>query len=154
MVEMKVEGVGVDTNNRPVVVLQDESGERRLPIWIGPLEASAIAAELTGNTPPRPMTHDLLCSVLKEVGCVVEGIQICDVREGVYYAQLYVTVGEETKTIDCRPSDGIAIAVRIDAPISIPDALLEKLSFVHGLDVERDRPRASELVDPGDATIH
>ncbi len=150
MVEMKVEGVGVDTANRPVVVLREASGERQLPIWIGPTEAHAIAAELTGSKPPRPMTHDLLCSLLKEAGCAVQGLQICDVRESVYYAQLYIRVGEKTKGIDCRPSDGIAIAVRVDAPISIPDVLLDKITSGQALDVER----GSLPVDPGDTTIH
>jgi bifunctional DNase/RNase len=154
MVEMKVQGVGVDTANRPVVVLREASGERQLPIWIGPMEAHAIAAGLSGNKPPRPMTHDLLCSVLKEAGCAVEGLQICDVRESVYYAQLYIRVGKKTQGIDCRPSDGIAVAVRVDAPISIPDVLLDKINSEQELDIERADERGSLLVDPGDATIH
>jgi len=150
MVEMKVEGVGVDTANRPVVVLREASGKRQLPIWIGPMEAHAIAAELSGEKPPRPMTHDVLCSILKEAGCTVAGLQICDVRESVYYAQLCITVGKQIKQIDCRPSDGIAVAVRVDAPISIPAVLLDKIDSGQGLDIER----GSTLVDPGDATIH
>jgi bifunctional DNase/RNase len=154
MVEMKVEGLGLDTSNRPVVVLREASGKRQLPIWVGPMEAHAIAAELTGSSPPRPMTHDLLCAVLKEVGCAVQGLQICDVRERVYYAQLYMTVGKQMKQVDCRPSDGIAVALRVDAPISIPDALLEKLSSEQELDIERTGERGSTLVEPRDATIH
>ena len=138
------------TANRPVVVLREASGKRQLPIWIGPMEAHAIAAELSGEKPPRPMTHDVLCSVLKEAGCTVAGLQICAVRQSVYYAQLCITVGKQIKQIDCRPSDGIAVAVRVDAPISIPDALLAKIDSGQGLDIER----GSTLVDPGDATIH
>lgn len=118
------------------------------------MEAHAIAAELSGNKPPRPMTHDLLCSVLKEAGCAVEGLQICDVRESVYYAQLYIRVGKKTQGIDCRPSDGIAVAVRVDAPISIPDVLLDKINSEQELDIERADERGGLLVDPGDATIH
>jgi bifunctional DNase/RNase len=117
------------------------------------MEAQAIAAELNGNKPPRPMTHDLLCSVLKETGCTVAGVQISDVRESVYYAQLCITVGKQIKQVDCRPSDGIAVAVRADAPISIPDALLAKISSRQDLDIEHAGQRGSTPVDPGDATI-
>jgi len=154
MAEMKVEEVGLDVNNQPVVVLREVSGRRQLPIWIGLMEAHAIATQLTGDKPSRPRTHDLLCSLLTEMGCAVEGVQICDVRGSIYYAQLNMRVGKQSKRIDCRPSDGIAVAVRVDAPISIPDALLDKINSGQELDIERGGEDGTWLVDSGDTTIH
>jgi bifunctional DNase/RNase len=154
MAEMKVEEVGLDMSNRPVVVLREVSGKRQLPIWIGPIEAHAIATRLAGNKPSRPMTHDLLCALLTEMSCAVEGVQICDVRGSIYYAQLNIRVGKQSKPIDCRPSDGIAVAVLVGAPISIPDALLDKLSSEQELDIERTGEGGTLPVDSGDTTIH
>jgi bifunctional DNase/RNase len=154
MVEMMVEEVGVDRKSRPVVVLREASGERQLPIWVGPMEADAIAAGLTSSKPPRPMTHDLLCSVLRESGCAVEGLQISGVREGICYAHLHVRVGRKTKEIDCRLSDGVAVAIRVGAPILIPEALLDNISSGQQLSMEQAVERGSLPSDPGDVTIH
>lgn len=154
MVEMNVQGIGVDTSNRPVVLLRESAGNRQLPIWIGPMEAVAIADHLRGNQPERPMTHDLLCSLLSEVGCAIEMLTISDLKESVYHAQLYVRAGEETHAVDCRPSDGIAVALRAQAPITMPDDLLERIRSEHEIVVEETNQESTFPVDSGDETIH
>lgn len=154
MVEMKVQGIGVDTANRPVVLLRETAGTRQLPIWIGPMEAVAIADHLRGNRPPRPMTHDLLCSLVTQVGCSIEMLRISDLKESVYYAQLYVKTARDTQAVDCRPSDGIAVALRAEVPITMPDELLDRIRSEHEIVVEETDTGGDLHVDSGDETIH
>lgn len=150
MIELKVEAIALDSNTQPVVVLRDQTGKRSLPIWIGPAEAVAISLALEGQTPPRPMTHDLFCTVLGELGGKVEGVIITDVREQTYYARLLLRTQGETREIDCRPSDGIAIALRAQAPVMITEELLARVEAE-----QRSRERGGVfVVDPGESTIH
>ena len=149
MVELKVEAIALDSGNQPVIVLKDADGKRSLPIWIGPAEAVSIYLALEGQTPPRPMTHDLLCSVLSELGVQVERVVISDVRDQTYYARLVIRSGGEEKDIDCRPSDGIAIALRTGVPITISDDLFTQVEAEHRL-----RDRKVFVVDSGESTIH
>jgi bifunctional DNase/RNase len=146
MIELTVETVAIDSNNAPVVVLRDPTGQRRLQIWIGPAEAVAITAELEGQKWPRPMTHDLIRNILAELQVKVVKLIISDMREQTYFARLIVKTDGLTKDIDCRPSDGIAIALRTSAPIFIPADLLTR--------IEAERPKAPFIVDTGGTTIH
>jgi hypothetical protein len=117
--------VGLDrTTNTPVVILQEREGERVLPIWIGPAEASAIAMELAGVKFARPLTHDLLKQVIVGLGADLRKVIITQVKENTYYAELHVYRGDAVIQIDARPSDSIAIALRLKAPIFTSDNLL------------------------------
>jgi bifunctional DNase/RNase len=126
MREVRVASLGLDkASNTPVVILQEKDGERVLPIWIGPSEASAIAMELAGMKFSRPLTHDLFTSLLKGLGSEVQRVVITKVVDNTYYAELILTRAGEVFSIDARPSDSIAIALRAKAPIYARDELFE-----------------------------
>ncbi|HEY0304244.1 MAG TPA: bifunctional nuclease family protein [Longimicrobiales bacterium] len=130
MLEVKVQSLGLDrTSNTPVVILQEKDGSRVLPIWIGPGEASAIAMELAGMKFSRPLTHDLFASVIKGLGGQLKRVMITKVVDNTYYAELIVQRGNELISIDARPSDSIAIALRTDATIYTTEDLLENTSI-------------------------
>lgn len=130
MVEVKVQSLGLDrTSNTPVVILQEKDGSRVLPIWIGPGEASAIAMELAGMKFSRPLTHDLFASMIRGLGGMLMRVMITKVIENTYYAELIVQRGSEVITIDARPSDSIAIALRMNATIFTTEDLLEDTSI-------------------------
>ena len=126
MVEVVVKSLGLDrASSTPVVILEEKEGDRVLPIWIGPGEASAIAMELAGMKFSRPLTHDLFVSVVGGLGGRLRRVQITRVVDNTYYAELIIQRGEELISIDARPSDSIAIAVRMDATILTSEELLE-----------------------------
>jgi bifunctional DNase/RNase len=130
MVEVKVQSLGLDrTSSTPVVILQESEGSRVLPIWIGPSEASAIAMELAGMKFSRPLTHDLFASVVGGLGGALRRVQITRVVDNTYYAELIIQRGDEMISVDARPSDSIAIALRMNATILTSDELLETTSI-------------------------
>jgi hypothetical protein len=125
MVEVNVEHLGLDrTTNSPVVILKEKDGDRVLPIWIGPAEASAIAMELAGVKFARPLTHDLLRQVIMGLGAQLNQVSITRVQDNTYYAELDIRREDHVIQIDARPSDSIAIALRLQAPIFTSDDLL------------------------------
>lgn len=125
MIKVRVQSLGLDQSTRsPVVILQEEGGERVLPIWIGPAEASAIAMELAGMKFPRPLTHDLFPLVIRGLGGTLTRVLITRVHENTYFAELVITRGDEMFTVDARPSDSIAIALRTQAQLFTTDDLL------------------------------
>ena len=137
MVEMFVYRVALDMEqNTAVVLLTDEPVQRLLPIWIRVFEAQAIAMELHGETPPRPYTHDLLAAVVRGVGWKLERITITDVRESTFYALLTLSRNGEVVEIDARPSDSIALALRLDARILVEESVLERAEW-HGETVDQ-----------------
>lgn len=125
LIEVRVAHLGFDRNtNAPVVVLQEKDGPRVLPIWIGPAEASAIAMELAGVKFSRPLTHDLLKQVILGLGGELKRVLITAVKENTYYAELQIHRNGDWVQLDARPSDSIAIALRLKAPIfTHPDLL-------------------------------
>jgi bifunctional DNase/RNase len=130
MIEVKVQSLGLDrTSNTPVVILQEVSGSRVLPIWIGPGEASAIAMELAGMKFSRPLTHDLFASVIMGMGGSLQRVMITKVVENTYFAELIIQRKGELISVDARPSDSIAIALRMSASIFTTDDLLENTSI-------------------------
>lgn len=130
MIEVKVQSLGLDrTSNTPVVILQEKEGSRVLPIWIGPGEASAIAMELAGMKFSRPLTHDLFASVILGFGGSLKRVLITKVVENTYYAELIIQRGADLISIDARPSDSIAIALRMNAAIFTTEDLLEHTSI-------------------------
>ena len=127
MVRMKVAHLGLDrANNTPVVVLREEGGERTLPIWIGAPEANAIALELQGVKPERPLTHDLMKHLVAGLGGELRRVVIAGLRESTYLAELLIYRGGEVFEVDARPSDSIALALRMNAPIFTVEDLLDR----------------------------
>lgn len=123
MHDLEVVGVRVEMpSNSPVVLLRERSGERYLPIWVGAAEATAIAYAQQGIVPPRPLTHDLMRDVLGALGVVLAEVRITALEEGVFYAVLAFDTGVE---VSARPSDAIALALRVDAPIRGAEEVLE-----------------------------
>lgn len=125
MVEIKVQSLGLDqVSKTPVVILQEVGGERVLPIWIGPGEASAIAMELAEMKFSRPLTHDLAASLIRGLGGSLDRVLITRVEDNTYFAELVVSRGTEVISIDARPSDSIAIALRLNARLYTSEGLL------------------------------
>ena len=126
-VPVDVVGVRVELpSNSPIVLLRERTGSRYLPIWIGAPEAQAIVSALDGVEPPRPQTHDLLKLIVESLGATVEGVEVVDLRDNVFYADLVMKVGERTVRVSSRPSDAIALAVRTQAPVFVsPQVLLD-----------------------------
>lgn len=147
MVEVKVQSLGLDrTSNTPVVILQETDGSRVLPIWIGPGEASAIAMELAGMKFSRPLTHDLFASVIVGLGGTLQRVMITKVVDNTYYAELIIRRESELISVDARPSDSIAIALRMSASIFTTEDLLEHTS------IEVTEPmEEGELPEPAEA---
>ena len=118
MIDMKVLGLTLDgITKSPILVLKAEKGEEVLPLWIGGVEAMSISLALSNARAERPLTHDLLVGLLRSLGVSLTGVSIVDVRDGIFYAILDLVRGTEMLQIDCRPSDGVALALRMQAPI-------------------------------------
>lgn len=129
MSEMHVIGVRVEQppQNQPVLLLRETDGERYLPIWIGQTEATAIALEQQGVEPARPLTHDLIKNLIEAFGRTLKEVRIVDLREGTFYADL---VFDQNTRVSARPSDSIAIALRIGVPIFAEEAVLTEAGLV------------------------
>ena len=126
MVDMKVLGLTMDgESNSPILVLQEKGGAEILPIWIGASEALSISLALNGKTLDRPITHETMFRALSSVGVKLEGVYITELRDGTYFAEMEMLSGTERIRLDCRPSDGIALAVRAHAPIRVAEDILE-----------------------------
>lgn len=131
LVSVKVDRVTLDTStNRFVVILKDEVNRRWLPIVVGSTEAQAIALQLEKITPPRPLTHDLMKNLLISLGVKVTRVIVNDLRENTYYALISLRVDGEAKEIDARPSDAIALALRMRAPIFVDEEVMRKAAVV------------------------
>lgn len=112
--------------DRCIVVIEELGGPRLVPIWIGIFEGGAIAAELTGQEPPRPMTHDLIANILKEAKITMEKVLITDLRDNTYYAEIYLRANGTSTVIDSRPSDALALAVRSRCPLFVAETVFQK----------------------------
>ena len=124
---MVVSGLTVDPlTNSPIVILKEIEGERTLPIWIGLLEATAIASELEGIKFSRPMTHDLLKNILSLTDVQVKKVEVCDLKNNTYYALIHIRYGGKDVSIDARPSDALALSLRVNAPIFVAEDVITK----------------------------
>lgn len=140
-IQMSVGGLTLDpVTKTPIVILKDTENKLNLPIWIGLLEATAMATEIEGIKMARPMTHDLLKTILGEVGCSVESVEITDLKENTYYASVNLTVAGRQMMVDSRPSDAIALALRTKSPIYVAKAVLEASSMLQQSDESGERP--------------
>ena len=125
-VEMKIRGLMMDpVNNTPIVVLKDVNGTAILPIWVGMYEANAIALEIEKVATPRPMTHDLIRNLLFGLEAVVKKIVVSDLKEDTFYAVIWLEREGQLISVDSRPSDALAIALRLDCPIYVEEAVLK-----------------------------
>ncbi len=128
---MMVAGLTVDPmTNSPIVILKEINGEKTLPIWIGLLEATAIASELEGIKFSRPMTHDLLRNIMGAVDIEVMRIEVCELKNNTYFALIHLKHGEKEMAIDARPSDALALSLRVKAPIFVADQVIEQSSQI------------------------
>ena len=121
LIPVKVKQIVVDQTLNPVVLLSDQEGTQVLPIWVGPLEAQSIALAMQGILTPRPLTHDLIRSVCENLGVELKQVLVQDIRDGTYYAELYLCQGDKEIIVDARPSDAIALALRSNAPLYITE---------------------------------
>jgi bifunctional DNase/RNase len=127
LVEMKVRGLALDpVSNMPIIILRDDEDKRSLPIWVGIFEANAIALELEKIATPRPMTHDLIKNVLETLDVAVTRVVVTDLRENTFYAVLHLKLGTNEFTVDSRPSDAIALALRVGATIFVDEDVFPK----------------------------
>lgn len=150
--EMQVIGITIDpVTQSPIVILRDKDNLHTLPIWIGVLEANAIAAGLEHLQLPRPMTHDLFKNLLEQSGVKLHRVEVTDIRDNTYYAALHMDVGGKPVIIDSRPSDAIAIAIRMEVPIMVRDTVLEKALRVEpGTSSGGDKDKWTELLEKMD----
>ena len=140
---MLIKGLMVDpVTNMPIVILRDQEGERVLPIWVGVFEANAIALQIENITAPRPMTHDLLRDIIGNLKAAVEKIVVSDLKESTFYALIYLRVNENLVAVDARPSDAIALALRVRAPIYVEDSVIEN---ARSFDLTTDKGNSERL---------
>jgi bifunctional DNase/RNase len=126
MVEMKVEGLTLDPlTNMPIIILKDLAGDKALPIWVGYFEANAIALEIEKINTPRPMTHDLLNNIISSLQAKVKHILVTDLKDNTFFAEILVIQNGSDMTIDSRPSDAIALALRSKSPIFVEEKVIE-----------------------------
>ncbi|MFC1995489.1 bifunctional nuclease family protein [Chloroflexota bacterium] len=143
MIEMTIDSIRVSMMNyQRVVILKEKVDERYLPIWIGPAEADAIAVKLQGVNIPRPLTHDLLHSVIDTLGATINSIIVSDLKNDTFYAKIILNVDGGQMEVDSRPSDALALAVRSEAPIYAEEVVLDKASIF--LDKETGKPVSPE----------
>lgn len=131
--EMKVSGITIDpASNAPIIILKAIHGDQALPIWIGILEATAIATELENVRLSRPMTHDLFKNFLDTLKIKISKVVVCDLRDNTFYAQIYFSFDKQAYNIDARPSDAIALALRAGCSIFVDDKVLQKSRHLDG----------------------
>ena len=149
--EMQVVGITVDpATQSPIVILRDAENLHILPIWIGILEANAIAVGLEKVRLPRPMTHDLFKNVMDTLGVRLAKIEVTDIRDNTYFAAIHLESDGETIVMDSRPSDAIAIALRYGAPILVHDAVIEKAVRIDSNISGAEKDKWTELLEKMD----
>ena len=156
-IQVTVHGLTMDSNNNsPVVLLKDLEGKKVMPIWIGIFEANAIAMKLGDVEPPRPMTHDLAGSIMEAAGVSVEGVAVTELKDNIFFATIYAKQGRRKFTVDSRPSDAIALAVRTGCPINVKEDLFDQAA-IDLSSIEEDRGEGDdnwtkllEKMDPKD----
>ena len=147
-IEMTIKGLMVDpVTNMPIVILRDEGSERVLPIWVGIFEANAIALQIENIETPRPMTHDLLRNVIAHLNGAVEKIVVSDLKENTFYALIYVRIAEELVAVDARPSDAIALALRVSAPIYVEDDVIQNAKSIDFTPDKGDSERLAKWLE-------
>ncbi len=148
MIELNLVGVRVELpTNQPIVLLREREGDRYLPIWVGGTEATAIAFALQGIVPPRPLTHDLFQNVLEEIGVRIERIVITELKDGTFYAVIQMSRNGSSYEVSSRPSDAIALAVRVNVPIFANEEVLSEAAIVIRDDEEQEVEKFREFLE-------
>ncbi len=148
MIEMVVDSIRVSLMNyQRVVILREKDTDRYLPIWIGPAEADAIAVKLQGVSVQRPLTHDLMQALVDALGAKVDSIVVSDLKNDTFYAKIVLSVDGGRMEVDSRPSDAIALAVRVDAPIFAEESVMDRA----GILLDRDTGKMVPGETPGEA---
>ncbi len=148
MIEMELTGVRVELpTNQPIVLLRERGGERYLPIWIGAAEAAAIALSLQGVVTPMPMTHDLLKNILEDLTVEVQRIVVTELRDSTFYATIALQRGTDGFEVSSRPSDAIALAVRMAVPIFAEEGVLDEASILIPGDEDEEVEKFREFLD-------
>jgi uncharacterized protein len=145
-IEFKIKGLMMDPlTNSPIVVLQDTTSDTLLPIWVGIFEANAIALQIEKVDTPRPMTHDLMKGLLNHLKAKVTKIVVTELKDNTFYALIFLTVDGKTITVDSRPSDAIALALRTDSPIFVTDDVISKSSSTTPSALTADRSSPEDI---------
>jgi len=153
MIEMLIDSIRVSLMNyQRVVILKEKMAERYLPIWIGPAEADAIAVKLQDVNVPRPLTHDLLSLIIDNLGATVNSIIVNDLKNDTFYAKIVLNVDGGVIEVDSRPSDALALAVRVEVPIYVEDTVLDKAGIL--LDQETGKPIPMEMEKGGESAFY
>ncbi len=153
LLEMTVKGLTIDPlTSTPIVILKDAEGKNTVPIWIGLMEASAIATEMEKIQLSRPMTHDLMRNILESLEAKVVKIVVNDLKDNTFYALIHIMVGSQEIVVDSRPSDAIALALRTDSPILVDKKVIAKsrkvdLTKEEGLSEEENKKRWAEILE-------
>ena len=154
LIEMAVSGLMVDPlTTLPIIILRDESHERVLPIWVGPVEANAIALQVENVATPRPMSHDLLRHTIESLGGRLTRAIIHDLQEGTFYAYLEIWRGDERLLVDARPSDALALSLRAKVPVFVNERVFEHVKAADFVPQQADQERLQrwlESLDPDD----
>jgi len=148
LIKMTVKGIALDPiTNMPIIILKDPEEKRALPIWVGIFEANAIALELEKVSTPRPMTHDLLKNILEGLGVSVRQIVVNDLKENTFYAVIELQYNGNTFTIDSRPSDAIALALRVGAPIYVTEQVVTQAKSIEVSEEKEETDRWREWLE-------
>ena len=145
-IEMRIGGLTLDpVTKTPIVILKDAENKLNLPIWIGLMEATAMATELEGIKMARPMTHDLLRDLISQMGGEIESIEVTELRDNTYYATIFLQVGDKKISVDSRPSDAISLALRTKSPIFVAKQVLEASSVLQQLEDTQEETNLSSV---------
>ncbi|MFO7537015.1 MAG: bifunctional nuclease family protein [Chloroflexota bacterium] len=137
MIEVIIDSIRISlVSQHRIVMLKESDSERQLPIWIGPCEADAITIELQDVKIARPVTHDLLRNIVQEMGGKISHVLVKELNDGVFHARLFIDINGEMLEIDCRPSDAIALAVRVKVPIFISESVMEEAGILPEPDIQ------------------
>ncbi|MGH7479731.1 MAG: bifunctional nuclease family protein [Candidatus Methylomirabilales bacterium] len=148
LIRMTVRGIALDPiTNMPIIILKDVEEKRALPIWVGIFEANAIALELEKIATPRPMTHDLIKNILDGLGATVQQIVVNDLKDNTFFAVIEVNYNGNMVSIDSRPSDAIALALRVNAPIFVTEKVVSKAKSMDIADEKEETDRWKEWLE-------
>jgi bifunctional DNase/RNase len=145
-IEMRIGGLTLDpVTKTPIVILKDAENKLTLPIWVGLMEATAMATELEGIKMARPMTHDLLRDLISQLGGEIESIEVTELRDNTYYATICLQVGDKKLSVDSRPSDAISLALRTKSPIFVAKQVLEASDVLQQLEDTQEETNLSSV---------
>ncbi|KRT69703.1 MAG: bifunctional nuclease family protein [Candidatus Methylomirabilales bacterium] len=148
LIRMSVRGIALDPiTNMPIIILKDVEEKRALPIWVGIFEANAIALELEKIATPRPMTHDLIKNILDGLGATVQQIVVNDLKDNTFFAVIEVNYNGNMVSIDARPSDAIALALRVNAPIFVTEKVVSKAKSMDIAEEKEETDRWKEWLE-------